>query len=158
MKISNSDIIKSGERDLIDSITGDLDWEAIDKIFKEKHGLSLSDDVEFKNGDMVIHNGQIAYKLDFDVKVTLSVLSDRKGECLGLSTSDVSPGNSEEEVTSNIQDTESENLKEQIDEAEEQDIDEIGMSVEEGIGIEPKGNIEQMASDIAEMISDINKD
>ena len=157
MKISNSDIIKNGERDLIDSITGDLDWEAIYKIFKEKHGLPLSDDVEFKNGDMVIHNGQIAYKLDFDVKVTLSVLSDRNGECLGLSTSEVIPDGSEEE-TLNVQVAESEVLKDQVDEVETQDTDEIGISVEAGIGIESKGNIEQMASDIADMISDINKD
>ena len=36
MKITNSDIIKSGERELIDSIIGDLDWDAIEEIVKNR--------------------------------------------------------------------------------------------------------------------------
>lgn len=86
MKITNSEIIKSGERELIDAITGDLDWSVIEKIVEQKHHLSLQDDVEYRKGDLVVFENQIAYKLDFEVKVNLSVLFDRQGNYLQLDT------------------------------------------------------------------------
>lgn len=84
MKITDSENIKSGERELIDVITGDLDWNAIEQLLKEKHNIGLQDDVEYKEGDIVVYDNQIAYKLNFDVKITLSVVFDRKGNCLKL--------------------------------------------------------------------------
>ena len=41
-----------------------------------------AEDVEYKSGDIIVHNNQIAYQLRFDVKVTLSVLLDREGNCI----------------------------------------------------------------------------
>lgn len=87
MKITDSDSIKDGELELIDALTGDLDWGVIEQILKEKHKLGLHDEVVYNSGDLVVHNDNIAYRLDFDVKVKLSVLINRKGECLSLSTS-----------------------------------------------------------------------
>lgn len=87
MKITDSESIKDGELELIDALTGDLDWGIIEKILREKHKLGLHDEVIYNSGDLVVHKGNIAYKLDFDVKVKLSVLFDRKGQCLSLSTS-----------------------------------------------------------------------
>ncbi len=89
VKITNSDIIKSGERELIDSIIGDLDWDAIEELVKTRHKLKIQDDVEYRQGDIVVHNNQVAYKLDFDVKMTLSVVFDRDGNYLSLVTPDV---------------------------------------------------------------------
>ena len=86
-KITDSEVIKSGERELLDIIIGDLDWEAIEKIVKERHQLRIQDDVEFKQGDIVVYNNTVAYKLDFDVKVTLTLLFDRDGNYLSFSTS-----------------------------------------------------------------------
>lgn len=85
MKITDSEIIKNSEKELIDAITGELDWSAIEKLLREKHNIGLQDDVEFRNGDLTVFNSQIAYKLDFDVKITLSVIFDRRGNCLRLS-------------------------------------------------------------------------
>ena len=87
LKITDSEVIKSGERELLDIIIGDLDWEAIEKIVKEKHQLRIQDDVEFRQGDIVVYDNTVAYKLDFDVKVTLTVLFDRDGNYLSFSTS-----------------------------------------------------------------------
>ena len=67
MKVTDSDAIKNSEKDLIDAIAGELDWEAIEHLFQEKHNLILEDELEYKKGDIVIHNNQIAYKLDFDI-------------------------------------------------------------------------------------------
>jgi hypothetical protein len=87
LKITDSAVIKSGERELLDTIIGDLDWEAIEKIVKEKHQLRIQDDVEFRQGDIVVYDNTVAYKLDFDAKVTLTVLFDRDGNYLSFSTS-----------------------------------------------------------------------
>ncbi len=90
MKITDPTIIKSGENELIDSITADMDWGAIGKVFLEKHKLDIDEDVEYKSGDIIVHANQIAYKLNFDVKVNLSILLDREGNYISLS-SDLDP-------------------------------------------------------------------
>ena len=87
MKITSGDVIRDGERELIDAITADLDWGAIERIFKEKHRLGIREDVEYKNGELVVHDNQIAYRLDFDITVTLSLLLDRKGNYLSITSS-----------------------------------------------------------------------
>jgi len=126
LKIADSEHIKSGEKDLIDSITADLDWDSLEKLIEERHRFKLQDDVEYKSGDMLVYEDKVAYKLDFDIKVSLSVIFDRNGNCLNLETSDVNT------ITADSDETES---------TEKDD-----------------GNMNQMASQIADMIQDINKD
>lgn len=87
MKITNADVIKSGEKDLIDSITADLDWGAIEDIFLTEHNLGIDEDIEYKSGDIVAYENQVAYKLEFAVKVNLSVLINRDGEYLSVNIS-----------------------------------------------------------------------
>jgi hypothetical protein len=84
MKVTSDDIIKSGERELIDGITADLDWEAVERIFREAHRLPLGEDVSYRSGDLVVHENRIAYRLEFEVKVPLSMLLDREGNCIDL--------------------------------------------------------------------------
>jgi hypothetical protein len=88
MKITNAEVIKSGEKDLIDSITADLDWEAIENIFLTEHDLCIDEDIEYKRGDIIACNDQVAYKLEFTVKVNLSVLINRDGEYLSVKISE----------------------------------------------------------------------
>ena len=87
MKITNSEVIRSGEQELIDAISGDLDWGIIEGIFREEHNLGIGEDVEYKRGDIVVHNNQVAYRLEFDVKVTISVLLDREANHLSYTSS-----------------------------------------------------------------------
>jgi hypothetical protein len=84
MRITGNDVIKNGERDLMDAITADLDWGAVEGIFRERHHLSLEEDIEYRKGDIVVHDHQIAYRLDFLAKVTLSVILDRDGNYLSV--------------------------------------------------------------------------
>jgi len=87
MKITEAEVIKNGEQELIDAITADLDWGAIEGIFQEEHGLGFDEEVEYKKGDMVVHEGNIVYQLDFEVKVTISVLLDRNGNYISVAPS-----------------------------------------------------------------------
>ncbi len=84
MKITNSEIIKNGEQELMDAITADLDWSAIERIIMKEHNLRIEEDIEYKSGDIIAINNQIAYKLSFEVKVNLSVLLDRNGDYLSV--------------------------------------------------------------------------
>lgn len=134
MKIAEKDVIQSSEKELIDTITGDLNWDAIEKIFKEKYNLGLQDDVEYQQGDIIVHNNQIAYKLDFEVKVRMSVLFDRKGDCLDvIANGEEMVGGGEEDLGSG----------ENLDGIMDEDVNE---------------NVTAMANQIAAMISDINQD
>ncbi len=87
MKITKADVIKSGERELIDSITADLDWSVMEEIFKKYHNLTIEEEVEYKQGDLVVHENRVAYKLDFDIKVRLSIVIDREGNYLSITHS-----------------------------------------------------------------------
>ena len=87
MKITNSEVIKSGEQELIDGITGDLDWGAIEQIFRKEHKVGIREDVEFKRGDIVAHENQIVYRLEFEVKLDLSVFLDREGNYVSMTSS-----------------------------------------------------------------------
>ena len=85
MKITNDEVIKTGEQELIDSINGELDWDVMEDIFKNQHHLEIGEDVEYRSGDLVVHDNQVAYQLEFDVKVKLSILVDRDGNYLAFS-------------------------------------------------------------------------
>ena len=87
MKITDYNVIKGGEQELIDAITADLDWGVIEDIFKKEHQLGIEENVEYKKGDIVVYNDQVAYKLEFDVTVILSVLLDREGNYLSVTSS-----------------------------------------------------------------------
>ena len=78
--------IKSGEKDLMDSITADLDWGVLQEMIRQRHHLEITDDLEFSGGDIVVHENQVAYRLNFEVKVVLSVLLDREGRSLAVHT------------------------------------------------------------------------
>ncbi len=86
MKLTDPENIQENEKDFIDTINAELDWEVIEKLLLEKHNFTLQDEIIYKNGDLVVHNNTIAYKFDFDIKVPLSVIFDRQGECLDIVT------------------------------------------------------------------------
>ncbi len=131
MKITNPETIKNSEREFIDNINAELDWEAIETLLREKHNFTLEEDVDYKRGDLVVFNDHIAYRFDFHIKVPLSVIFGRDGSCLDISTSGFSDKSSCPAVSV-----------------------ENSMPHSSGTGgSSPPG----MASTIAELISDINQ-
>lgn len=92
VKIANSEVIENAERELMDGITAELDWTAIEKVIREKYHLNIEEDVQFKNGELVSMGNRVAYKLDFDVKLAFSILLDREGNFISLGTGESSDG------------------------------------------------------------------
>ena len=76
MKVTDPEIIKAGERDLIDAVKEDLDWNAIGEILKKKINISS---VESTGGQIVVHNNQVAFQVDLMLKMELSLMFDRDG-------------------------------------------------------------------------------
>lgn len=181
MKIINPDSIHNNEEDFIDTINAELDWEVIEKMLLEKHKFSMQDDVDYKNGDIVVYNDQIAYKYDFDIKVALSIIFGRDGKCLKISTSgeidpesesesefeaeaeaeaDVSLDLPSDDEAPDLFFPEDDHLQEDND-VEDNDVIEQEKAEKKIIHDDSNGkekkNISKMASDIADMISDINQ-
>lgn len=152
MKFTDSEIIKAGERELIDTIIGDLDWSAIEKIFKERHHLQIQDNVEYRQGDIVVHNDRVAYKLDFDVKLTLSILLDRSGNYVSFTTGGQTMDGETEKHSGGSPDQEPPAT---FDAAIA--VDEVEAGVDANPEKTPADKITQMASQIADMISEINE-
>ena len=123
MKLTNPETIQESEKEFIDNINAELDWEAIEKILFEKYSFTLQEEIDYKNGDLVVCNDAIAYKFDFEIKVPLSVIFNREGECLEISTAPENFSEGDEDTL-----------------APEQD-----------------DKVAQMASNIADMISEINQ-
>jgi len=92
----------------------------------DKHSFTLQDDIDYKDGDLVVYKDNIAYKFDFEIKVPLSVIFDRDGECLDISTV-------------------------------RKDVEEEG-DEEQSIDPEQQDKVAHMASNIADMISEINQE
>jgi len=151
VRITDQKAIKNSEKALFDNILCFHDWGTTERLFKKKYNITLKDDIDYKEGDIVIHNSQIAYRLNFEVKVGFSVLFDRKGECLEV-----------EALT---------DAGTKADEAEGGDASAGSDIVEAGeatvpASAQPQGtaesianeNVSKMASHLADMISEINKD
>ena len=142
MKITDSEVIKSGEKELVDAVTADLDWGAIEEIFRKEHRLGIEEDVEYRKGDIVVHNNQVAYELQFEVKVTLSILLDREGNYISVTSS----GDLDK-----IQDEDREELLEEPqksdEEPEEEAADDLEGSTDIGEDLETNNEPEKTPAD-----------
>ena len=99
MKIANPEIIKKGEQELVKAIAPNVDWGVIKEIFRKDHNLELDDAVKYKAAEINIHDNRIAFSLDFEAKVNLSIKFDREGNYISVASSGVvhkSPGEKEE--------------------------------------------------------------
>jgi len=148
VKLTNPETIQESEKEFIDTINAELDWDTIEKLLLEKHQFAIQDEVDYKDGNLVVHNNQIAYKFDFEIKVPLSVIFNRQGECLEISTSRDEDEEDGEGANSLLEENE---LTEEIDLTEK--------NIKNVLPAKPPINDRtgQMASDIADMISEINQ-
>jgi len=86
LKLTNPESIQESEKEFIDTINAELDWDVIEQMLVDKHNFEVQDDIEYKDGNLIVYNNEIAYKFDFQIKVPLSVIFNRGGECLSMST------------------------------------------------------------------------
>ena len=88
MRILSPGIITKEEDVFITSIKSTFNSNNIEKIFKDQYNLSWISGADCKEGDIVVVNEQIAFKLGFEVKVAFAILIDRSGHFVGISDCD----------------------------------------------------------------------
>lgn len=76
MKITDPDVIKNGEKDLIKAVTDDLDLNAVKDVIKKRMAAA---NLSSKGGEIVVYNNEIAFRLDFDFQLSGSLMFDRQG-------------------------------------------------------------------------------
>lgn len=136
MKLTNPESIQESEKEFIDTINAELDWDAIEQMLLDKHGFEVQDDIEYKDGNLIVYNDEIAYKFDFEIKVPLSVIFNRSGECMNLSTTKEESRDSDSHNPDYPESSDAADLNARID----------------------KTKVEEMAVEIADLISEINND
>lgn len=78
-KVASAEAIEKAKKDLIDNVKKALSLAEIKQILEDQHNLEISDDIEASKGEIVIHNNRVAYKMAFEVLLSLSVLLDDEG-------------------------------------------------------------------------------
>lgn len=144
MKLTTPESIQENEKEFIDTINAELDWDAIEEMLLDKHGFVVQEDVDYKDGNLVVHNNEIAYKFEFEIKVPLSVIFNRDGECVDISTQGDEDGE--------------EDFSEGPDSVDSLDLDQDRDSERPQAHPPDQGRSGEMASEIADMISEINKE
>ncbi len=76
MKITDPDVIRNGEKDLIQAVKDDLDLDIIKKIMQNKMN---AESISSKGGEIVVHNNEIAFRLDLSIEISGSLMFDRQG-------------------------------------------------------------------------------
>ncbi len=76
MKITDPSVIKNGEKDLIESLKEDLDLDAVREIIKKKMSTAA---LSPKGGEIVVYKNQIAFRMDFELCLSGSLMFDRQG-------------------------------------------------------------------------------
>ena len=91
MRVADPEAIRKGEKALADAIASNFDRSVIQKIFKRVHNLDVGEDIKCKNASMGVHGDEVAYSMNFEVLVNLSVFLDRSGNFISISSSGVAP-------------------------------------------------------------------
>jgi hypothetical protein len=84
MQLVEPKVISKEEKILFHSMNAVLEPETVKKIFWEKYNLDLLQKTDFNEGDIVIFDNQVAFRLAFDAHVSFSILIDRYGKYIGF--------------------------------------------------------------------------
>jgi len=76
MKITDPDVIKNGEKDLIEAVTDDLDLETVKDILKNRMAAAA---LSSKGGEIIVYKNEIAFRVNFDIQLSGSLMFDRQG-------------------------------------------------------------------------------
>ena len=79
MKITDPQVILNGEKDLIASVQKNLDLDSVRDLFKERLTASA---LSPKGGRIVVHDNDVAFRLDYEINLNGSLLFDRNGNLL----------------------------------------------------------------------------
>lgn len=107
MRVANPEAIRKGEKALAEAIASNFDSSVIQKIFKRVHNLDVGEDIKCRQASMGVHGDEVAYSMNFEVLVNLSVFLDRAGNFISITSSGVAPELSPENEKPTVEEPES---------------------------------------------------
>lgn len=82
--------VEEVKRELINQLKSKINQSDIETVCREQYGIKSIEGCEFTDGDIVIDNNQVAFKLDFEVHFPVSILINNGGKnTISLSEKDV---------------------------------------------------------------------
>lgn len=81
----SQDIVAAAKKELFEKLKANIDLDRIREICADLYGIKNIDALDFKDGDIVVHDRQVAYKMAFDICFTVPLLIDEEGNLIGTS-------------------------------------------------------------------------
>ena len=78
-KIVDHGLVEKAVRELFDKVKSDIRFDQVKTICKDQNGIESIDKIDFEHGEIVTHNDQVAFKLNFKISYDLSLLIDLLG-------------------------------------------------------------------------------
>ena len=133
MRVADPEAIRKGEKALADAIASNFDRSVIQKIFKRVHNLDVGEDIKCKNASIGVHGDKVAYSMNFEVLVNLSVFLNRSGNFISISSSGVVPESPPETEKPMVETPEKPHAEEMADaESQSEEVQESDVSSPEG--------------------------
>ena len=76
MKITDSKVVKSGEKAFLNAVKDHLDWNAIREVVTKKMKQCA---IESRGGELVLHENNVAFRMDLHCAMNVSITFDRNG-------------------------------------------------------------------------------
>lgn len=76
MKITDSKVVKSGEKAFLNAVKDHLDWNAIRDVVTRKMKQCA---IESRGGELVLHENNVAFRMDLHCAMDVSITFDRNG-------------------------------------------------------------------------------
>jgi uncharacterized protein YjbI with pentapeptide repeats len=77
-------IIEEAINGMIEKVKSNIKFDQLKAICKHQHFMESIVKIDFNKGDLVTHNDQVAFKLDFNITYNLSLVVDRKGNFINV--------------------------------------------------------------------------
>lgn len=86
MKITDDQHISSNKATFFKGLFRSVAWPRVIEKIRERFRIAVQDEIRFVGGELVVDQSRVAYRLDVDVTVRLSMLCDQSGNCLRISS------------------------------------------------------------------------
>jgi len=106
-------VIEDAKGELINQLKSKINQACLEAVCREQYGIETVESYECKDGDIVIDNGQVAFKLDFEIHFLMSILINYDEN----TTKTVLPKEDEDfsEIDNGLEEIEAEEIDEAID-------------------------------------------
>lgn len=81
----SAQVLEDAKHELIEKLKSNIDLDQVKSICREQYGLEAIEGLDIRNGDIVSHNDQVAFRLDFEIRTMMSVFIDKEGNCTSTS-------------------------------------------------------------------------